>query len=43
MKVEWRAPVKRFLRDPHTTLLKLGLAVVLVIELYKFIRFVAMH
>jgi hypothetical protein len=28
-------------RDPHSLLLKAGLTIVLAIELYKFIRFIA--
>ena len=28
-------------RDPHLFLLKTGLAIVLAIELYKFIKFIA--
>jgi hypothetical protein len=28
-------------RDPHLFLLKVGLAIILAVELYKFIRFIA--
>lgn len=28
-------------RDPHLLLLKVGLTIILAIELYKFIRFIA--
>ena len=33
--------MRKILHDPHLFLMKLGAAVILAIELYKFIRFVA--
>jgi hypothetical protein len=32
---------KRHLKDPHLFLFKVGFAIVLAIELYKFIKFIA--
>jgi hypothetical protein len=33
--------VVRIPRDPHLLLLKVGLTIILAIELYKFIKFIA--
>jgi len=33
--------MNKFLRDPDRLVLKIGLAAVLVVELYKFIKFIA--
>ncbi len=36
-----REPVHKLPRDPKLLILETGLAIILVIELYKFIRFIA--
>ena len=35
--------MKKFITDPHYFLIKYGLAVLLAIELYKFISYVVEH